>query len=201
MNTLNLNNFRQFNAEEFILSIRHKYCRNKNSYVKHLDHALLEVINSRNEVCISLIDIDMVYEVSKYNWSFRKTNGRFYIYRNLHTPNTKTEFLHQFLMKGKKSIDHKNGNSLDNRLCNLRECDRFQNMANVEKIRSDKKSQLPRGVYKHSDGRYRTFIHHKNVKIEIGVFDIAEEAFENYKKKHLELNKEFSPYTKGGIKC
>lgn len=103
--------------------------------------------------------------------------------------NNKVVSLHRFITKAKRgdSVDHINGNKLDNRLENLRVCTHKQNMAN----------RKHKGVYflkqkKRFIARVKTNGKHTYV----GSFKLEEDAIKAYQKAHAELFKEFSPYHK-----
>ena len=65
-----------------------------------------------------------------------------------------------------KIIDHKNGNSLDNRFCNLNNVDESENTQNHN--RKMNKSGLPVGVRKSMSGKYVARIAVNKIKITIG---------------------------------
>jgi len=93
-----------------------------------------------------------------------------------------------------KMVDHINEIPLDNRWCNLRECTRSQNVANITEKRSDNKSGY-RGVYRRKKSRKYIAQVRKNGKVHhLGTFKTPEEAYEAYKKAHSELFGEFSPF-------
>ena len=73
-----------------------------------------------------------------------------------------------------QQIDHINGNSLDDRPCNLREATPTQNAWN-HKGRA-KKSPLPMGVRQAVSGRYVARISVNKKPITIGTFDAPESA-------------------------
>lgn len=90
----------------------------------------------------------------------------------------------------KQQIDHINGNSLDDRLCNLREVTVTQNAWN-HKTRA-KKEKTPMGVRKTASGRFQARIACNKEQIAIGVFDTEKEAHNAYLSKRKELFHEYS---------
>ena len=78
------------------------------------------------------------------------------------------------------TIDHINGNSIDNRIENLRSVTQFENCQNhKEKI---KPNGLPTGVSFTSNGKFRARIRVRNKAIALGVFDSAEAAQARYRE-------------------
>lgn len=90
----------------------------------------------------ALIDLDDVEKVSSHYWSMW---GR-YVFSYTGGP------LHKLIFGNGVMLDHKNGNTLDNRKCNLRPCDSQQNAIN-RKRRSDNKTGVT-GVHE----RYGKYI-------------------------------------------
>lgn len=78
-------------------------------------------------------------------------------------------------------IDHVNGNSFDNRLCNLREATVTQNIAN-SKTRMDSTTGIKGvGLVNGKKGvRYRASIKCQGIRYHLGYFDDAEQAHAAY---------------------
>jgi hypothetical protein len=88
-------------------------------------------------------------------------------------------------------VDHINGNSLDDRPCNLREATLDQNAQN-RKIHK-KSTDLPRGV-KQVKTKYVAVIHFNKKQRHIGTFDTIEKANDAYISKRKEYYGEFAEY-------
>jgi hypothetical protein len=87
-------------------------------------------------------------------------------------------------------VDHVNGNGLDNRISNLRDCARFQNATNSLAQKSSRSGL--RGVHFHPGAkRYRAQICKNNKTRHLGYFDTPELAHEAYLKAAHELHGEF----------
>lgn len=83
-------------------------------------------------------------------------------------------------------LDHINNNRADNRIENLREATRSENMQNEKKARSTNKSGFL-GVSK-NNGRWRAQIELNYQRTHIGYFDTPEEAYAAYLAKKRELH-------------
>lgn len=94
---------------------------------------------------VALIDIEDVEKVSNHYWNIHER------YVESYTAGP----LHRFIMNCASMLDHKNGNTLDNRKYNLRECTYRQNSIN-RKIRTDNKTGYT-GVSKRN-GKYIAYI-------------------------------------------
>jgi hypothetical protein len=76
------------------------------------------------------VDADDAARVSQHRWtSFaaKRRSGRIVYYA---TCSRIGYSLHQFILRSDRLIDHKNGDGLDNRKCNLRHCTRSENNVN-----------------------------------------------------------------------
>lgn len=84
-------------------------------------------------------------------------------------------------------IDHANGVVDDNRWENLREADRFKNLANMRCRRRGLK-----GVIKTSKNRWGARVRYNGTRISLGCFATEAEAHAAYAKKAVELFGEFA---------
>lgn len=87
-------------------------------------------------------------------------------------------------------LDHINGDALDDRLCNLRECTRAQNAANSKPRRN--RTHLPKGVTAH-EGKYRARLTVDGRTRLLGVFETADKAQKAYEQARRESYGEFAP--------
>jgi hypothetical protein len=112
-----------------------------------------------------------------------KDNGNGKLYRSVELYNRPylISRLIYFYMTGKwpaECIDHINGDSLDNRWCNLREATYAENNRNHKPwVRSN---GLPVGVMKMKSGRYTSRVVCDRKAIHLGTFDTADEAYNAY---------------------
>ena len=92
-----------------------------------------------------------------------------------------------------KDVDHKDCNSLNNAISNLRLATRRQNLWNSKGVRSEKSPY--KGVYfqKH-DGRWNAAIQHNGKKCHIGSYPTPEEASKAYREKAIELRGSFARF-------
>jgi hypothetical protein len=90
-----------------------------------------------------------------------------------------------------KIIDHINGDSLDDRLSNLREADRSQNIWNT-KTRRTNKTGLPQGVRVMSPNRFGAKIAVRGKNISLGSFLTAESAGAAYQAARKKFFGEFA---------
>ena len=76
-------------------------------------------------------------------------------------------------------VDHINGDSTDNRLCNLRSVSREVNQENIRRAKRNSKTGLL-GVMHTRGGKYRSAIRVRGVFHHLGHFDTAEQAHAAY---------------------
>lgn len=86
-------------------------------------------------------------------------------------------YLHRFLLGAEPgtTVDHINGDGLDNRRANLRFASLSQNGHNRHRIRADSKTGLL-GVHQEVSGRYSSKIKVNRKSVHLGTFDTAAEA-------------------------
>lgn len=133
-------------------------------------------------------------DLTSYRWNATKRPRGFYVRRR--DSNEGTVYLHRIILERKlgRSLqksdlsDHKDRDTLNNIRSNVRLASLSQNRANciIFKIGS-------LGVRKLSHG-YQAQITTGGKRIRIGVFTTEEEAADAFRRKHVEIHGEFSPY-------
>lgn len=78
-----------------------------------------------------------------------------------------------------EEIDHINGNKDDNRLCNLRECSRMQNVRNVG-LRKDNTSGYKGVSFYYPNGKWMSCIAIHGKTMNLGYYVTKEQAFSAY---------------------
>ena len=143
----------------------------------------------------TLIDEASLPLVEQYCWTLHTSSAnQVYVrgYRKGENKNKK-KYLHRILLDAKPGeiVDHKNGDRLDNRMCNLRICTSGQNAANRHVVQS--KTSNFKGVhFEQQTGRWRSEINFKHKKYRLGRFDTQEEAAAAYARKAVALYGEFA---------
>ncbi len=124
--------------------------------------------------------------LSQYKWYAGKPTRAGKIYARRALPGGGDMFMHRMIMQPPKDkvVDHLNGNSLDNRRCNLLVCTQTENIQN-SRPRRDSKSRF-RGVYPRG-GKWYGRIKHKGQVYHVGTFDDEIEAAKARDRKAREL--------------
>ncbi len=155
-----------------------------------------EIPLTQNQVAI--IDDEDYERVSKYKWCAQKIVQKwrtFYYAKRAFKQDGKhtTIHLHRFLMNPPPGmqVDHKNGNTLDNRRSNLRLATCAQNQRNRRKKGGGLWQY--KGVNYVAERRKHLAVISKNgVRYRLGGFNTAEEAARAYDAKAKELFGEFA---------
>ena len=142
---------------------------------------------------LAIVDSEDFEQLSKHKWYAQKCKNSFYALRNTKGSPTRTkEYMHRKIINAQEGqeIDHRNGNGLDNRRCNLRDCTRSQNNQNRHKTKGT--SQY-KGVSWYKNGnKWRTEIMLNLKRYHLGYFNSEIEAAKSYDKKAKELFGEFA---------
>lgn len=128
-------------------------------------------IKKKNEIIDVLVDEDIYYNLIHYTW--RITNNNYV----LGLVNKQDVRLSHYVINydGKCKIDHINGNTLDNRKCNLRIVSSQQNMMN--RSSSPNASSKYIGVSRHTkSNKWHSVIIFNGKSIFLGSFDNEEDA-------------------------
>lgn len=143
---------------------------------------------------IATVDDCDVFSVALNNWTAKKRqDGKIVAHRIIYKNRKPIRhiYMHRQIIGAPIGIqvDHKNGNTLDNRRSNLRLATNGQNRANSKpSARSGFK-----GVYKHWN-RWRAGIRHNKKLKWLGVFESPEMAHEAYKKAASKLHGQFCKF-------
>lgn len=143
-------------------------------------------IISLTKNAVAIVDDEDYEVVNSITWYY---NGRYAARKT----NGKTILLHRFIMKPSIGfvIDHINGDTLDNRKCNLRICNQSQNRANSKRSKTNKSGY--KGVcFDKRLKKYRAYIKKDGVMYNLGLYITAKDAGKAYNKKALELFGEFA---------
>jgi hypothetical protein len=158
-----------------------------NEIIIHNDHAeLICYCKDGKEKARALISLDDVAKIKRYKWSYNAVTG-------MVTACQGRLYLSRYIMDcpAGLTVDHINGDRLDNRRGNLRVCTQGQNNCNRLE-RRDNTSGF-RGVSQRKDGRYQAYIYINGRKIHLGLFEKLTEAINARVCAEIKYYKEFSP--------
>jgi hypothetical protein len=99
---------------------------------------------------VALVDDESYQELNRYKWTLAKReNGNAYAVRETKTDGScRQVYMHRVLLGvgPGESVDHRDGNGLNNTFSNLRRCNQQQNGAN-QGLRQKQKTSQYKGVY------------------------------------------------------
>ena len=104
--------------------------------------------------------------------------------------------MHRFLLSAASGmdVDHANGNTLDNRRCNLRACTHAENLRNLQ---GRTKGGRTKGVWFDAQrNKYQAYISVNGKRIHLGRFVRQEDAIEAHNRAVLALHGEFAAINK-----
>lgn len=152
------------------------------------------------EICLCgykvLIDEEDYEKVMRFSWFVDKTNLNQGLIYFCHGTTSEKMRLHRYILgcikNDKNEVDHKNGNTLDNRKQNLRVCSHSQNSKNAKRSKNNKTGY--KGVSWHKrDCCYQARIGVNMKRVHLGYYNTPEEAYAAYceasKKYHGEYGR------------
>lgn len=146
----------------------------------------------------AIVDDEDYDKINSWKWYAHKDhkNGNFYAYRNetYASGKRKSVFMHReiFCTSSEMKIDHINGNGLDNRKENLRECNSSQNGANIQIGRRNNKSGYKGVCFKNRPKKWVAQITYRKKVYALGYYDNPIDAAKAYDKAAIRLHGEFA---------
>lgn len=142
----------------------------------------------------AIVDDEDYEWLNRHKWCALKHKSTFYAVRGVGPrKNFSTVFMHRDILNPSPGMetDHRNGNGLDNRRCNLRECTRSQNNANQRSHRGS--TSKFRGVSwcDHSK-RWVAQLNHNGTRVLFKRFSTEQEAALAYNDAALKYFGEFA---------
>ena len=160
--------------------------RAKTTTLVRIDDTTSKIVTKKGEEII--IDSADEEKLMKYSWCISKTGYP------VATVDHKVVKLHRYLLDiiyTDKIADHKNGNPLDNRRCNLRVCTLKQNARNSGLNKNNSSGHT--GISQKANGKYRARIMVNRKEICLGTFDSFDEAVEAREQAEIKYFEEFAP--------
>ena len=171
-----------------------------NEYIDHIEEGYTECVmydKAFKEVGRTIVDLDKKPILEKYKIHMRTASNKKYALINL--GGGQKLLLHRFILgitdrnyTVERCVDHINGDSLDNRISNLRICSQNENMKNIKK--GDK---YVCGVkWLRENQKWGVCITYNYASIHVGNFENFEEAVYARIKKEKELFGEYGANSK-----
>ena len=130
--------------------------------------------------------------LNKFKWIYLSA-GRGYAVTYI---NNKLILMHRLILNPsfQKEIDHRNGNGLDNRRCNIRICEHKDNMRNRKLQKNNTSGFKGVSLFKKKSGwtKWRAAVQVNGKKICLGFFDNLEEAAKTYNEGAIKYFGEFA---------
>lgn len=163
-------------------------------FIEQLDEEVaMEIPLTQGKVAI--VDADDYEELSKYKWQYSATNG-YAVGQIRYDDGTYSEkvLMHRYIIGTRKGLhtDHINGDKLDNRKENLRECLPSENYVNRGICIKRNKSGY-KGVYWRSEKeKYQVTLRKNNKTFYVGLFEDINEAILMYDFWAMQMWGEFA---------
>jgi hypothetical protein len=159
---------------------------------------IITVFSKKHGEKYFIIDDEDFDKIKDYKWYVHLAihDTKYYIRSVSKTLNgkRKTILLHRTIMNcpENKVIDHINGDTLDNRKCNLRICNQGDNVKNASKRKDGKTSKFKGVSWSKSNKKFKACISIDKQVIHLGFFYDAVEAAKAYNKAAKIYHGEFA---------
>jgi len=145
-----------------------------------------------NQGLYALVDAEDWPKVSRFNWRARKIGRNYYAQAPDYTGGKRRDLLlHRVIMNLPDAIDHRNGDGLDNRRCNLRPADRTQNLGN-QRISVRNKSGFKGVGWHQRDRKWRAYLVVNKRQQHLGYFNSPAEAAKAYDRAARQHFRDFA---------
>lgn len=171
----------------------------KNKYDLTGEYGIGWTSNTNEEFYFDLEDYD---KIKDFNWKRiirRGDKEKGYLCTTIErgkrkdgSRNTKVLFFHKMIVDY-NLVDHENGNKLDNRKKNLRECTQSQNMMNVKVKKNNTSGVTGVGLFKNSGKWFARINPSKGNRIFLGEFTNKEDAIKARLVGEIQYYGEFAP--------
>lgn len=152
---------------------------------------LIEIATTKGLTTNAMVSDEDLNMLSQFKW-YLDSKGYAYMTKRFGMGIRKTTRMHRLIMNAPKgmSVDHINGNTLDNRRENLRICSHTENLKNLKKPKNNKSGIKGVSWYPKSN-KWRAVITSNGKFYHLGLFADKMKAKEAYDTKAKELYGEF----------
>lgn len=188
----------QKDAEETALRVNNELplARKIEHNITTVDNITYVYIQQQNGSIFETIwDTDVYEKYSKYHVCVSLQRNSIYV--QITGLSTRSQYLHRVLVDAPigMCVDHINGNSLDNRLCNLRICTQNENCQNINRTSGLSKERGVSWEERTKTWRARAIVN--GITYRLGRFNTIEEAAEvvkEFRKNNMPFSKEARGY-------